>query len=135
MKFTEATVRTFVAPAHKADHYEWDDSIPGFGFRCQSGGRKSYLIKYRVGDRQRKLTLGATNKVTLDAARTNAKASFAKVAMGIDPANERAGAVADAAKTFDPIIDDYLAMLQANVKTERRCAFALTRYRRLARTV
>jgi integrase len=117
MKFTEATVRAFVAPADKADHYEWDDSIPGFGFRCQSGGRKSYLIKYRVGDRQRKLTLGATNKVTLDAARTNAKASFAKVAMGIDPANERAGAVADAAKTFDPIIDDYLATLQAKVNT------------------
>jgi integrase len=115
MKFTAATVKAFVAPADKADHYEWDDSIPGFGFRCQSGGRKSYLIKYRVGTRQRKLSLGATNKVTLDAARINAKASFAKVAMGVDPANERAGAVADAAKTFDPIIEDYLATLQAKV--------------------
>jgi integrase len=113
MKFTEATVKAFVAPAGKADHYEWDDSMPGFGFRCQSGGRKVYLVKYRVGKKQRKLTLGATNKVSLEAARTNARALFAKVSMGVDPANERAVAVADAAKTFDVVIDDYLETVKA----------------------
>src|SRR5260221_10174284 len=93
MKFTEATIRTFKAPVKKIDHYEWDDSMPGFGFRCQSGGRKSYLVKYRVGEKQRKLTLGATSKVSLEAAKSNARALFAKVAMGIDPANERAVSV------------------------------------------
>lgn len=113
MKFTEATVKAFIPPAAKADHYEWDDSIPGFGFRCQSGGRKSYLVKYRVGEKQRKLTLGATNKVTLDAARINAKALFAKVAMGVDPANDRADAAASATKTFNPMIDGYTETLKA----------------------
>ncbi len=90
--------------------------MPGFGFRCQSGGRKSYLVKYRVGEKQRKLSLGATSKVSLDAARVNARALFAKVAMGIDPANERAVAVAAAAKTFDPVIDGYIAKLQGAVR-------------------
>lgn len=120
MKFTEATVKSFRPAADKADHYEWDDSMPGFGFRCQSGGRKSYLVKYRVGEKQRKLALGATNKVTLDAARINAKALFAKVAMGVDPANERAAAVARATQTFDPIIDGYIAMLKDAVSTGAR---------------
>jgi integrase len=115
MKFTEATVKAFAAPPDKADHYEWDDTIPGFGFRCQSGGRKAYLIKYRIGVMQRKLTLGATNKVSLEAARINAKASFAKVAMGVDPANERSLAVSNAAKTFDPVIDGYTKDMQTEV--------------------
>jgi integrase len=109
---TEASVRAFIPPADKADHYEWDESIPGFGFRCQSGGRKTYLVKYRVGEKQRKLTLGATSKVSLEAARINARALFAKVAMGIDPANERAMAVADAAQTFNPAYDGYLVRLE-----------------------
>jgi integrase len=112
VKFTESAVKAFKPPPAKTDHYEWDESMPGFGFRCQSGGRKSYLVKYRVGEKQRKLTLGATSKVTLDAARINARALFAKVAMGIDPANERAVSVAAAALTFDPVIDGYIAMLK-----------------------
>jgi integrase len=119
MKFTEATVKSFRPPA-KADHYEWDDSMPGFGFRCQSGGRKSYLIKYRVGEKQRKLSLGATAKVSLEAARTNARALFAKVAMGVDPANERTDAVASAARTFATIIDLYTGTLQDAVDNGAR---------------
>jgi integrase len=121
MKFTEATVKAFAIPSGKDDHYEWDDSMPGFGFRCRNvGGSKVYLVKYRVGEKQRKLTLGATNKVSLEAARTNAKALFAKVAMRIDPANERAVAVAGATQTFDPIINGYIAMLKDAVETGAR---------------
>jgi integrase len=72
-------------------------------------------VKYRVGDKQRKLTLGATNKVTLDTAKINARAIFGKVAMKIDPANELAQAAVDASNTFDTIIDSYLE----TVKEER----------------
>ena len=108
MKFTESAVKAFKAPADKEDHYEWDEAMPGFGLRCQSGGRKVYLVKYRVGDKQRKQTLGATNKVTLETVRANARIIFGKVAMGIDPANERARAATDASRTFDAIIEGYL---------------------------
>jgi len=63
MKFTEVSVKAFVIPEGKSDHYEWDASMPGFGFRCRRvGGSKVYLVKYRVGNKQRKVTLGATNK-------------------------------------------------------------------------
>src|SRR5450759_1821245 len=100
-------------PAGKDDHYEWDDAMPGFGFRCRNvGGSKVYLVKYRVGVKQRKVTLGATNKVTLETARTNARAIFGKVAMKVDPANEMARAAVDASKTFDVVIDGYLAVVE-----------------------
>jgi integrase len=113
VKFTEATVKAFVAPVDKADHYEWDGTMPGFGLRCQSGGRKVYLVKYRVGEKQRKITLGATSKVSLETARINARAIFGKVAMKIDPANELARAATDASKTFDVVIDGYLESVKA----------------------
>jgi integrase len=115
MKFTEASVRAFVMPAGKDDHYEWDEAMPGFGFRCRSkGGSKVYLVKYRVGEKQRKLTLGATNKVTLETAKINARTIFGKVAMKVDPANEMARAAEDASKTFDPVIDGYLAAVEGS---------------------
>lgn len=121
MKFTEATVRAFKIPEGKADHFEWDDTMPGFGLRCRTeGGSKVYLVKYRVGTKQRKLTLGATNKVTLDAARANARQLFAKVAMKVDPANERAVAVAGASETFDPVIDGFIEMMAAKVAAGQR---------------
>jgi integrase len=114
MKFTEVSVKAFVMPEGKSDHYEWDDSMPGFGFRCRNvGGSKVYLVKYRIGDKQRKVTLGATNKVSLETARTNARAIFGKVAMKVDPANEMARAAVDASKTFDPVIDSYLEAVNA----------------------
>ncbi len=114
MKFTEANVKAFVMPAGKDDHYEWDGSMPGFGFRCRNvGGSKVYLVKYRVGNKQRKVTLGATNKVSLETARTNARAIFGKVAMKVDPANEMARAGVDASKTFDVVIDGYLEAINA----------------------
>jgi hypothetical protein len=40
--------------------------------------------------------------------------------MGIDPANERAVAVAGATQTFDPIIDGYIAVLKDAVETGAR---------------
>ena len=114
MKFTEVSVKAFVIPEGKSDHYELDGAMPGFGFRCRNvGGSKVYLVKYRVGNKQRKVTLGATNKVSLETARTNARAIFGKVAMKIDPANEMARAAVDASKTFDVVIDGYLEAINA----------------------
>jgi integrase len=110
MKFTEANVKAFALPAGKTDHYEWDDTMPGFGFRCRtSGGLKVYLVKYRVGEKQRKITLGATNKVTLETARTNARQIFGKVAMNEDPANEMARKAVSASNTFGVAVEAYLA--------------------------
>jgi integrase len=116
MRFTEANVKAFVIPAGKVDHHEWDDSMPGFGFRCRTaGGSKVYLVKYRVGSKQRKVMLGATNKVTLETARANARQLFGKVAMNEDPANELARKALDASQTFGSIVPRYLAIREGEV--------------------
>ena len=49
MKFTRDSVVTLSLPAGKSDHFEWDESLPGFGVRLRQGGSLTWVIQYRFG--------------------------------------------------------------------------------------
>src|ERR1035437_5562045 len=119
MKFTQASVTAFKPPAGKPDHMEWDEAIPGFGIRIQNGGSKTYVAQYKIGTRQRRMSLGKVDKVSLTHAQREAKSIFESVAKKIDPANQRARATTEAGQTFDPIINRYLE----KVKDERASSY------------
>lgn len=108
MKFTEANVKAFKAPAGKTDHIEFDESMPGFGLRVRGSGRKYYVAQYRVGKKTGRTTLGNVSKVTLVDAKIHAKKVFDLVAAKINPATQRVKAAAKAAQTFDRYIDPFL---------------------------
>jgi len=40
------------------DVLRWDAEVKGFGVRCRPSGAKYYVLKMRVGARQRWLTIG-----------------------------------------------------------------------------
>jgi len=88
MKLTVQLVRTAVPPDGKTDHILWDDAMPGFGLRIRDG-KKSYVVQYRAGRQQRRISLGDVRKVGLEDARANARHIFAKVTLGLDPGAER----------------------------------------------
>lgn len=71
----------------------WDIEIPGFGVRVSPTGRKTYVLKYRVGGgrlgRVRWGVLGTHGAITPDQARDMARAWAAEVAGGGDPAGDR----------------------------------------------
>ncbi len=75
------------------ERFVWDTDVTGFGLRIQPSGSKSYVVKYRAGSGRcaptRRMTLGATGKLTPDQARTSAKKILGSVAHGADPAVER----------------------------------------------
>jgi integrase len=106
MKFTKDAVAALVRPTAKADHIEWDETLPGFGVRLRGAG-KAWVVQYRVGARQRRESLGDVRKVSLENARKIARQRFAQVELGIDPAAERAQARAQAL-TLGLVIDRYL---------------------------
>lgn len=114
MKFTQAAVRAFRLPAGKTDHFEWDTAVPGFGFRLR-GTAAHYLVQFRVGNKQRRVSLGAVAKVDLDDARTAARRMFGEVAQKVDPTVARAKAATAASKTFELAIVDFIDFQSSKV--------------------
>jgi integrase len=67
----------------------WDDSPKGFGL-CVHKDSISYIIQYRNQyGRQRLLTIGRVDKISLEKARKLAREKFADIAHGEDPAAQR----------------------------------------------
>ena len=108
MKLTLKSVATIRLPAGKADHVEFDDDIAGFGLRVREGGARTWIYRYRIGSKQRSITLGSATSVPLALARANAGALEAKVRLGQDPALEKQTARAEASNTVGALIDQYL---------------------------
>jgi integrase len=87
-KITKRTVDKLLRT--KGDSILWDTEIKGFGVRCRRSGAKHYLLKTRVGGRQRWLTIGRHGSPwTPDKARGEALRLLGLKAAGHDPALER----------------------------------------------
>lgn len=75
----------------------WDAELPGFGLRIESGGSKTFVVRYRAegGGRnapQRLMSIGRYGVLTPDAARKKAKGVLAAVTLGEDPADTQSSA-------------------------------------------
>jgi integrase len=108
MKLNEDTIADLTLPEGKSDVIFFDDDMPGFGVRLRAGGKAVWIIQYRVGVQQRRETLGDIRKIDLKAARKAAKARFAAVTLGSDPAADKAAAKVKSKRTLGAVIEQYL---------------------------
>ena len=53
MRFTKATLARLALPPGKVDHIVFDSELKGFGLRLRAGGKRSWIVQYRVGAKQR----------------------------------------------------------------------------------
>ncbi len=101
----------------------WDVEVKGFVLRVFPNGRKSYGVKYRIGSRQRWLTIGDHGSPwTAEDARERAKAVIRKAEDGFDPQRikeERRNAV-----TVDDLIALYLVEGRAAKPTKKDSSWA-----------
>ena len=68
----------------------WDSELKGFGVRCRASGAMHYVLKTRIGGRQRWLTIGRHGSPwTPDTARREAMHLLGLKAAGRDPAAVR----------------------------------------------
>lgn len=64
----------------------WDKELKGFGLRVFPGGKKQFIVAYRLEGRKRFCSIGTYPNITLDNARRMAHGVFHQVAQGIDVA-------------------------------------------------
>ncbi|HCS70008.1 MAG TPA: integrase [Rhodospirillaceae bacterium] len=103
-KITKRLVES--AKPQDKDYIICDDDLAGFAVRILPSGRRSYIVQYRIGNRYRRMSLGAHGVLTPEKARRMAFKVLAAVKDGEDPAGERSRArkactVKELAERFD----------------------------------
>src|SRR6516164_7874039 len=100
MKLTVGRVSGLKLPSGKTDHIAWDDDVPGFGLRLRESGARNFVFQYKLGERHRRMNLGAVSAVTLGEARKTAATLYHRVKLGEEPAGDKADAKIKVAETF-----------------------------------
>jgi integrase len=118
MKLTDATVAALKLPQGKNELLTFDEATRGFGVRLREGGKRTWIVQYRVGPRQRRLSLGTVGIVDAATARRFAKEALAGIQLGADPqAAKAAGRVPKAREvTLGEVIDRYLPFAERRLK-------------------
>jgi integrase len=79
----------------------WDPELRGFGVRARDGGGKFYVLKFRVGGKQRWNTIGRHGSPwTPEEARREARRILGELTVGKSPTSEARATVADAVNGF-----------------------------------
>jgi integrase len=119
MRLTRQSVSRLALPPGKSEILVFDEALSGFGVRIRAGGKRTWVVQYRVGTKQRRITLGTVEAVTPDAAREHARRVLASVQLGTDPQAEKAQKTADqagATLTFGAVATRYLAQAKSKLR-------------------
>jgi integrase len=116
MKLTKPNIARAELPEGKTDVIFFDDDDPGFGLRIRAGGKRTWIIQYRVGKQQRRITLGSVNALDPERARKAARDKLAQVTLGGDPQRDKNEARASAATTFGSVLTTYLQFKETAVR-------------------
>jgi integrase len=130
MKLTQKAVAALTLPAGKTDHFEWDDELPGFGFRLRLAAgdkvNRSWVCQYRHGGATRRLLLGSAAVLDAAKARIMGKRALGRVAIGEDPQADKLDRRGKDAHTLKAGVADFLELKAREVRSHTH--YALTRY-------
>ena len=124
MKLTQKAVAALTLPVGKTDHFEWDEGLPGFGYRLRlaAGGKinRTWTVQYRHGGATRRLLLGSAAVLGAEQARVMAKKALGRVANGADPQADRLDRRGKDRHTLKATVADYLAAKEREVRPRTR---------------
>jgi integrase len=108
-KLSPRDIAALTLPPGKSDALYFDHAIPGLALRLRAGGRKSWVFQYRIGNKQRRLSLGSATALNAHEARKRAALLHAEVKLGGDPAGDKSAARARANETFVSVLPLFLS--------------------------
>ena len=116
MRLTAATVRALELEQGLTEKTYFDDTLAGFGIRIRAGGSKTYVVQYKIGDKHRRMVLGAVGAIDAGKARAAAKDLLAMVRLGRDPAGEKLEQRQKIGETFGALLPRFLTRQRAKLK-------------------
>jgi integrase len=120
MKFTPASIRALQLPEGISEKTFFDDDLACFGVRLREGDTcgsdGGYVIQYKIGRINRRMTLGAVSALALGKARSTAKDLLAMVRLGRDPAGEKLEARQKVSVTYGAVLPRFLARQRSRLK-------------------
>jgi len=122
-KLTDVQVRQWMATGQPINKSDGD----GLSFTLSSGGTASWILRYRIGDKQKELSLGRYPDITIKKARQLARDERARVSQGVDVgrAKQQQKAETAAASSFKQLATDYMdkvfpGLAQTTVKQRKQ---------------
>jgi hypothetical protein len=109
-------ISALALPEGQSDHLIPDGTVPGLALRLRATGGRSWIFSYRIGNKQRRLTLGPATMLSVPQARRLATELYANAKLGIDPAQRKEEAKAQAAETVKARLPLFLARQQERVR-------------------
>src|SRR5262245_43722474 len=116
MRFTAANVRSLELPAGKSEAIFWDDDIAGLGVRLRAGGAQVWVFQYKLGEKNRRMTLGSVTAQDVGKIRATASDLYHQVKTGKDVQGEKIKSRIEAAETFKAVAEEFLAYKQTELR-------------------
>ena len=116
-KLTDKAIKSLPIPS-SGNRITYDSGVRGFGVRTTSAGARSFVLNYRAGGRERRITIGSFPDWSVTIARDRAAALKRQVDDGADPMAERH---ADRAA---PTMNDLADRFEAEHLSKRRATTA-----------
>ncbi len=127
VKLTDGSVASLKLPDGKAELLVFDETLAGFGIRIRAGGKRSWIAQYRIGQQQRRLSLGAVGVLDAAQARKRAKEVLARVGLGQDPQADKVAARAPKIRemTLSELVERYLPIAERKLKASTHAGVVL----------
>jgi integrase len=109
-------VAALALPSGKSDHLIPDGTVPGLALRLRAGGKRTWIFSYRIGRKQRRISLGSATALSVQEARRRATQLYANAKLGHDPAKDKEDARLQAVETVKAKLPLYLARQQDRVR-------------------
>lgn len=119
MKLSDKLVSQLTLPDGKDDVIYWNDSPNKLGYRLRRNGdvvRRSWVVRYRIGNLQRRMTLDAV--LNVEQATAAATKILAKVVLGGDPQGDKHAQRIGDKHTFRALADEYIADRETEVRAK-----------------
>jgi len=85
IKFTKAAIDKLVCPDDKKEIVYHDLALPGLQLRVWVSGKKVFVVRRRLGDKAKRVTLGQYPSMSIEQARNSARKKLLSISDGVDP--------------------------------------------------